>query len=288
MIRGNETAADVLRTTLAQAQRELVQCLSALAERPDPEAVHKARIDVRRLRSVLRTFAPVIDQSWCDDWRERLEGFGRALGIARDAAAIVEVLQEASEHLSAEHRESLGPLIEESQIREREAERALRAFLTTEDARDLLTALDEAAAIPHLGARAADPLRRVVPQIMHALQKDACRRARRARRHPSDRRLHRLRIAAKHLRYAAETLSDTYGKRAQRFSDLAARLQTILGDARDAMAALRAIARRSDGELPLCHVEAYLAKKAREAAARWPKHWKRLKKRKNRFWRARI
>ena len=264
-----------------------MQCLGVLGEGPDPEAVHNARIDVRRLRSVLRTFAPLIDQSWCDGWRERLAGFGPALAAARDAAAVVEVLREAIGHVPAERRERLGSLVEEAKAREREAEGVLRAFLDTENVRDLLTDLDEAAAVPHLGARAADPLGSVVPQIMRGLQKTARRRAHRARQHPTERTLHRLRIAAKHLRYAAESLSDTYGKDARRFSKLAARLQTVLGDGRDAAAALRTIAGRSDGKPPESFVEAHLAKLARRATASWTKHWKRLKKRKNRFWKAR-
>jgi len=262
----------------------LMRCLGVLGERTDPQAVHHARTEVRRLRSVLRTFAPIVERSWSEGWRARLDDFGRNLGTARDAAAMTETLRDAAGHLSIEQRERLVPVLDPFVARAREAERALGAFLETEAVRRLLRDLAEAAEVPHLGEKAAEPLQSIVPRIMRRLRRDTCRRARRAREHPSDRRLHRLRIAAKHLRYAAETLSDAYGKDARRFSKLAARLQTILGEERDATAALRAIAGRSDGKSPLCLVEAYLAEVARREAARWTKHWKRLEKRKNRFW----
>ena len=58
---------------------------------------------------------------------------------------------------------------------------------------------------------------------------------RKAGRHPSDRDLHRIRIGAKQLRYAAEAATPVVGERARRTAKKAERLQEILGEHHDAV-----------------------------------------------------
>jgi CHAD domain-containing protein len=53
--------------------------------------------------------------------------------------------------------------------------------------------------------------------------------------HPSDRKLHRLRIKAKRVRYASEAVAPVFGPPASAFADAAAELQDALGDAQDAV-----------------------------------------------------
>ena len=62
-------------------------------------------------------------------------------------------------------------------------------------------------------------------------------RVRSAGRHPSDSELHRIRIGAKQLRYAAELAAPVLGRRARRMAKAAESLQTVLGEHHDAVVA---------------------------------------------------
>jgi CHAD domain-containing protein len=63
------------------------------------------------------------------------------------------------------------------------------------------------------------------------------RRVHRAGRHPTDLELHRIRIGAKQVRYAAEMAAPVMGRAAGRTAEAAEALQTVLGEQRDAVAA---------------------------------------------------
>jgi CHAD domain-containing protein len=55
---------------------------------------------------------------------------------------------------------------------------------------------------------------------------------------PSEKQLHRIRIAAKNLRYASELSQPVIGKPAARTAKLAENIQTVLGDYHDASTAI--------------------------------------------------
>ena len=63
------------------------------------------------------------------------------------------------------------------------------------------------------------------------------RAAKQARRQPADDALHRVRIAAKRLRYTSDALAPVFGKRAQRLARGATDLQDVLGEHQDAVVA---------------------------------------------------
>ncbi|HTV11073.1 MAG TPA: CYTH and CHAD domain-containing protein [Acidimicrobiales bacterium] len=95
-------------TMAAALEQQGRACLDALLERdlplrleePDPEHVHKSRVAIRRLRSLLRAFKPLVGaNAFYLQLREELSWLGRALGDARDADVRLEVLQEACSEL---------------------------------------------------------------------------------------------------------------------------------------------------------------------------------------------
>src|ERR1700761_5568349 len=54
-------------------------------DRLDEEAVHEARVALRRLRSILRTFAALFDRGFASTVRTDLQWFANQLGALRDA-----------------------------------------------------------------------------------------------------------------------------------------------------------------------------------------------------------
>ncbi len=59
----------------------------------DADAVHHARVCVRRLRSDVRTFQPLLDAGWAGELRERLRWPQDVLSAARDADVVLEHLR---------------------------------------------------------------------------------------------------------------------------------------------------------------------------------------------------
>ena len=90
MARGSEDAADpvtdareVIRGTIASSVALLTKQLPG-ARHGDAEGVHQSRVALRRLRSDLRTFEPLLDESWADDLRTRMKPLAATLGAVRD------------------------------------------------------------------------------------------------------------------------------------------------------------------------------------------------------------
>jgi CHAD domain-containing protein len=255
------TLADVVGASIDDALRRLLDHDTALrlgGDHPAPEDVHQARVATRRLRSDLKTFRALLDPVWLDHTRAELEWFGTVLGQVRDIDVLSGNLADDG-HLpggtatdAAGAAELRAALVEER----RGAARHLALALTQDRYIDLLDRLDAAARTPpfyerHAGGgrrpgRADRPAVGELPGVLHRRCTALRRRVRRAGPHPSDGELHRIRIGAKQLRYAAEAATPVMGRAARRTAEAAERLQRVLGDHHDAVAAehwLRAHAR---------------------------------------------
>ncbi len=71
-------AKDVIRSVFAEAVAALLRNDPLVRTSGDPEAVHQARVATRKLRSHLRTFAPLLDPEWTEPLRAELGWLGRA------------------------------------------------------------------------------------------------------------------------------------------------------------------------------------------------------------------
>jgi CHAD domain-containing protein len=98
--------------------------------------------------------------------------------------------------------------------------------------------------------------------------------------------LHRVRIQAKQVRYAAEAMIPVADAAAQRFADAAADLQDVLGEHQDSINAQRWL--QEAGQEKEAFVAGALFVMEGEAAARvrarWGKVWKSVRRRKIRRW----
>ncbi len=78
--------------SLAESTRRLVENLPAAVLGTDPEGVHQARVAIRRLRSCLRAYAPLLEPRWSAGWHDGLEWLSDGLGRVRDADVMLERL----------------------------------------------------------------------------------------------------------------------------------------------------------------------------------------------------
>jgi CHAD domain-containing protein len=258
----------------------------------DPEAVHRYRVAARRLRSDLRTFDRFLEDGPAGRLRDELSWLGGAVGPVRDLDVLGARFVGHSSGLPDEDQAAASKLLARVWASRRDARDELLEAMRSERYDSVLRALVEFASGPPLGRDfkhestrpAAGPARRLVKRrwkqlaaTVEAVGED-----------PSDEELHRIRIAAKRCRYAAEAVAPVVGRRASRFAAGVEEVQTVLGDYHDTVVAeawLRdAAARLVDCRVViggLIAIERQERARLREA---WPAAWHLASRREARAW----
>jgi len=271
---------DVARAALAASVEHIVHYDAELRLEPDVEIVHHARVAVRRLRSDLRTFLPLFDAAWACALRERLSWLQDGLSAARDADVLIAGLLRHSEALPDADRRGVGDLLKTFRAERAAAYDRVRAMLRDERYVPLVQDLVDAANRPPLTDAAAERACDAIPAIVGEAWSMLRKRVRKRSRPASDRELHGIRIAGKRVRYAAEAVSPVAGRPARALARAAERMQTVLGDEHDAVAACRRLRDLAGGEHAFLVGElAALENVARlEARAAWRNAWRKAKR----------
>ena len=238
-------ASDVVRRRVVEQVTEILRADPQV--RLDlPDAVHRMRVAVRRLRSALAGYRPLLDREVTDPIREELRWLAAALGEPRDA----EVLQARVRVLLREQDPALADLDTAAFVdavltqRHRDKHRHLVVTeLGSARYRRLLETLSGLAGDPPLLEAAAEPARDVLPVLVRRDWKrlESKVEAAQVATDPLTRqaRLHGVRRAAKRVRYGLEPLTALYGRRARRLLEAAIDIQTVLGDQHDAVVVLK-------------------------------------------------
>ena len=120
----------VRRLALAQLEAAAKAC-ARISDRDDAEALHDFRVALRRLRSILRAYAP-----WFDpvpkNLRKRLRRLARATNVARDAEVQIEWLRHTPPRLKANNQSGLAWLRERLEKRQHAANRTVRRLVRKE------------------------------------------------------------------------------------------------------------------------------------------------------------
>ena len=210
------------------------------------DSVHQMRVATRRLRSELRSYRKVFDRDEINALRGELRWLAGVLGTARDAevraerfAALLEAYPEVETHLG--HR-----LVNAERTAYGEAHGVVVEVLDSDRYIRLRTGLQRLRTDPPLHGKVA--ARDAHKVFFAAVRSDRERLASLVRAEPeadeADRVecLHEIRKAAKRLRYCAEAARDVLDGPATEIARHAKKLQTVLGDHRDAIEAIAAIA----------------------------------------------
>lgn len=230
------SAGDVVRRYLHEQTSALVE--ADPAARVDLEdAVHKMRVATRRLRSALATYRRLLDTDVTEPVRAELKRLGGVLGEVRDAEVIRQHLQgavdaEPSELVAGPVRDRIERTLD---ARHQAAHRRLLDELTSTRYLELLAALDH---LPDaVGGTLADrPAARVLVAEIRRTHRRMRRRLDAALAAPdADDLLHETRKAAKRVRYAAESATDTLGSKAAKLAARMEEAQETLGTHQDAV-----------------------------------------------------
>ena len=179
------------------------------------DSVHRMRIRLRTMRSILRALRGGLDPEFDETVSQGLKEAGEALGAARDLEVVGEVLMRAEQwaELTRKDRGQISQLLEE----DREA--ALRggyAVLDSERYRDVLAALESLVRGPQLRGWAEDlSAKKLGAHMMETLDERYRKRIEPARQAVEEAEpeeavesLHEVRKAAKGLRYVIESLDE--------------------------------------------------------------------------------
>lgn len=236
-----ETTPQLPATPSDPVHRAVAEQVAALlawdrAVRADADdAVHQMRVTIRQIRSLLQAseeeFGLTDDATILSELRE----LAAVLGVARDAEVLTERYRDALD--------SLPPEMVRGPVRQRLVDggwqryksglnRSLRAMRTARYFR-LLDALDEVVVTSpppddeHPHATVAAGFKRVRKRVKTAKEAEAAAAAGMLTEHERDDALHRIRKAAKRLRYVAAATG------APKVSERAKVIQSLLGDHQD-------------------------------------------------------
>jgi CHAD domain-containing protein len=252
----------------------------------DPEDVHRARVATRRLRSQLRTFRTLLDAEWANALREDLRWLGAGLGSVRDRQVMAQRLRSRTSALVEDDALTVADLSAELHAESEEARGRLVLDMRSDRYIDLIERLVEASRAPALTADAHQRAEVVVPALARRDWKQLRKGVAALPDQPPDPALHRIRILAKRVRYAAEAAEPIAGKIATRFAEAAAALQDVLGDHQDSVTVQQWL--REAGRGPRAFVAGELTALERETAAHdraaWHNVWKKLGRKRLRRW----
>jgi triphosphatase len=228
-VSGDLTTAEAFQRIAGSCLRQFRLNEAILARTDRVEALHQARVALRRLRSALSIFRPVLRDARFDHFRDELRWLAAALGEARDIDVLI---GRGGDY----DMETLRTARDASYV-------AVHAALASARARSLMIDLSEWIAIGGWRMEAIDsalPGRPAAPFAAETLDRLRRRLRRRGRDlgKLSDDQRHQVRILAKKMRYAAGFFAGLFpGKkplrRAGRFLAALAELQEHLGDLND-------------------------------------------------------
>ncbi|HUO43484.1 MAG TPA: CHAD domain-containing protein [Burkholderiales bacterium] len=214
----------------------------------DPEYLHQMRVALRRLRSVLATFAPLFTEDVLAARVTEIRRLSAVLGRARDWDVFVTetlppLTQRYAKHAGIAafcHRAAWLRMYADRAARRAVGSRRGQHFILASGA--WLLAGDWFARLD--AAQRAALLRPVTVFAREVLDGAHARVLKRGRHFGrlTPPKLHRLRIAAKKLRYAADFFAPLYDRRrVSRFRDTLAQLQDALGSFNDAVTTARLV-----------------------------------------------
>ena len=239
-LEGNVSVADAFQTIVDACLSQFSLNEEILETAIDSEAVHQARVAIRRLRAAFSMFKDVVVGEDADVARRELKWLSKLLGEARDLDVF---LENRMKQVTLEHPDVPGvrELARRLELMRDRARHRLDGALHSDRFRALLLGVARCA---HHGAWRRDgglftdfALDRLEQRL------NSVRRKRKAVRGLDAHKRHRLRIKAKKLRYMFEFLEPVAPRKAVEFvgavSDRLERLQDLLGTLNDVVAGER-------------------------------------------------
>ena len=234
------TGLDCSRKSLGWASKVLLTRFDEMAEFrhaalgfAEIKGVHDMRVATRRLRSALRDIGPFLDKEALKNVKKELKKISDALGEVRDRDVAIGALKNLSEEAENDAvRTGIEQLIKEK-IAERNAARIELTTVITAENIDGLRETFAAALKEALRGRVRVGFNDAAGRAVAANLDDILGLAPRLYKPFKRNGLHKLRIAAKRLRYSLELFALCRGSDAKSLAKEISRMQDFLGELHD-------------------------------------------------------
>ena len=228
VLTGKETCAQALVSFVEFAGTQIALNRRAVLETDDPEGAHQLRVGLRRLRSVLRAFRPLLDTPAARELAQYARDVGQSVGELRNVDVLIENIYAPVAGL---RRGQPGfPVLREALVAHRSAKRAeARAALRGEQWSKLQLYLALWPQTVHGNAKLETPVRDFADSALARSWKKAAKQGSSlAALAPEER--HEMRKALKALRYMAEFFDSLYpARKVGPFVKELKRLQDVFG-----------------------------------------------------------
>jgi inorganic triphosphatase YgiF len=243
-INEEQTPVDAFRCIALSCLEHFQRNEKGLLTNGDPEFIHQARVALRRLRSAIKLFAPVLPPDFVAAYGQTWQTLAGALGDTRNWDVFLEETLPPIAEAFPDNRD-IKRLRKEAQRRARSARKSVVGLHAVKEYPRLL--LEFTAAIYTLGDALPMPLKDFAHQQISSHARKARRMARRlAELTPAER--HKMRIAFKKLRYTLEFFAPLLPQRKLRpYLAALAQLQDELGLINDHITAEALIAEALKG-----------------------------------------
>jgi CHAD domain-containing protein len=237
-------AGEVLRARFD----EIVELRGAALNSDDIEAVHDLRVATRRLRSALRDFAPVMRKGAHKSVGRDIKNLADVLGTARDLDVAIVALEKLQRRAKEEPvKTGIQNLIDEKRSARERAQLDLMEALgvsAIEDLRDRFFTAIEKSTKRKKNKSATLSFNEAGREAVFESLQEFCRLSSSLYEPFEIKRLHKLRICAKRLRYAIELFTACWGASMAPYAEEVAEMQSYLGEIHDADAWIESISRR--------------------------------------------
>jgi CHAD domain-containing protein len=248
LLMGGMTAEDSFRLTLLECQAQVAGNVAAMMRARDPRGLHQMRVGFRRMDAAFSAFGEAFKTPTMRGLKDRAKTITKEIGPARDMDVFTQELLEPAAEAHGEARAFAALKRRTAKLRE-DAWDAAIAAIEHPKFQKLLDDLSHAIEIS-AWRRESDTTEGFVERIEKVAAKTLDKRMKKARERAKHLKslghaeCHKLRIALKKMRYAAEFFRPLHDeKQARKFLEQLSRMQDILGALNDVAAARLTLAR---------------------------------------------
>jgi CHAD domain-containing protein len=234
-----QAAAKAIPQVLVTRLEEMCEFRERALDGNGTEGVHDMRVASRRLRSALKDFKPYLRKDRI--LARKLKAIADSLGAVRDEDVVLAALDELRMQAGDKVADGIEAIAEEHRLQRRQArsvlEPAIRTALLTELLDDFRAMRDAASRISDPAGEKGQPqaltFSKIGADVILARLKQLSDASNAFYRPLRTKKLHKLRILSKRLRYALELFAPCGGGEFEKIAKEIARLQTSLGELHD-------------------------------------------------------
>lgn len=232
-------AAAAIRAVVTARLDEMCALRDAALDWSEPEGVHDMRVASRRLRSALRDFSPYLRKRLLTPLVTEIKTIADALGMVRDYDVAIIGLEKIANHAPSEVSHGIRRFADFRRAGQAEARVKLLPELEPTHLAGVKSQFEESfekgffAAPVKKKAVATPAYREIAGSICLDRLQELEKLSGSLYKPFTIKPLHKMRIAAKHLRYALELFKDCLGEPSGQTAKKVARLQSSLGGLHD-------------------------------------------------------